>query len=148
MSKYFSAYRSATYLLLLYCTGHTAGGMLAQRSLGAESDAVFASMRSVHFVFNGATCTWYGFWFGFGLLASVFLLLSAGISWQLDRVPTSQWPAVSRIAWMLVASSVCNAVLSWAYFFAGPGVFATLITVLLAVGTWRKDRAAGSLATT
>jgi hypothetical protein len=44
--------------------------MLSQKSLGPESDAVFSSMKAVHFNFNGASCTWYGFWFGFGLMAS------------------------------------------------------------------------------
>jgi ABC-type nitrate/sulfonate/bicarbonate transport system permease component len=71
--KYLTPYRIATYLLVLFFLGHTAGGMLAQKSLGPESDAVFAAMKSVRFVFNGATCTWYDFWFGFGLTPKVVI---------------------------------------------------------------------------
>src|SRR5688572_23263628 len=104
--------------------------MLGQKSLGPESDAVFSAMKSVHFTFNGADSTWYGFWFGFGLMASVFLAFSALIAWQLDKVPPASWPAVSLIAWGFVAAQACNAALSWAYFFAGPGIFATVVTVL------------------
>jgi hypothetical protein len=138
--KYFSPFRIATYLLVIFCAMHTAGGMLAQKSLGPESDAVFASMKAVHFNFNGADCTWYGFWFG--LMASVFLLLSAVVAWQLDKVGRESWPKVSVIAWALVVAQALNAVLSWRYFFAGPGVFSTVITILLAVGALRKGREA------
>jgi hypothetical protein len=139
--KYLTPYRIATYLLVLFFLGHTAGGMLAQKSLGPESDAVFAAMKSVRFVFNGATCTWYGFWFGFGLTVSAFLLLSAVISWQLDRIAPASWPVVSVIAWALFASHVFNTVLAWAYFFAGPGVFGIAISLLMAIGALQKQRA-------
>lgn len=136
--KYLTPFRIATYLLVLFFAGHTLGGMLAQRSLGLAADAVFASMKAVHFDFNGSTCSWYGFWFGFGLMVSVFLLFSAVVAWRLDAVRPESWPAVSAIAWALVAAYACTAVLSWAYFFAGPGVIATLVTLLLAVGASRK----------
>src|SRR5580658_7056815 len=93
--KYLGVYRIATYLLVLVCAGHTAGGMLAQNSLGPESDAVFSSMKAVHFNFNGGDCTWYGFWFAFGLTTSAFLLFSAVVAWTLaDRDP-GHWSMVS-----------------------------------------------------
>src|SRR4051812_26760812 len=50
MKKYFTPFRIATYLLLLFCAGHTAGGMLSQKSLGADADAVFDQMKTVSFV--------------------------------------------------------------------------------------------------
>lgn len=142
--KYFGPYRLATYLLVLFCAGHTAGGMLAQKSLGSESDAVFSSMKAVHFDFNGADCTWYGFWFAFGLMTSVFLLFSALVAWTLAGVSPNHWSMVAPIAWALFASHVCNAVLSWRYFFAGPGVFSTAIAALLGIGAFRKGRAAAA----
>jgi hypothetical protein len=136
-------FRCATYLLLILFTGHTAGGMLSQGRISPEADAVFSSMKSVHFVFNGSTATWYGFWFGFGLVVSVFLVFSAVVAWQLDRATTSTWPAVSTVAWALVASQVANAFLSFCYFFAGPGLLATAITVFLAIGSVQKSRLRG-----
>ena len=137
--KYLSSYRMASVLLVLFFAGHTAGGMLSQKSIGPGADAVFKAMKTVQFNFNGATCTWYGFWFGFGLMVSVFLLFSAITAWQLDKVPPESWPVVSTIAWALVASYVCTAVLSWAYFFAGPGLLATAVTLLLGAGAFRKQ---------
>jgi hypothetical protein len=144
--RYLSLYRIATYLLVLFCVLHTAGGMLAQKSLGPDSDAVFSSMKAVHFNFNGADCTWYGFWFAFGLTASVFLLFSAAVSWTLASVTREHWASAAPIAWALFASHAFHAFLSWRYFFAGPGVFSTVITALLGVGAFRKSRAAAASA--
>lgn len=127
-------------LLLVFCLMHTGGGMLAQKSLGPASDTVFSAMKRTHFDFNGADCTWYGFWFGFGLTVSIFLLLSAIVAWELERVPSELWPHLQVIAWAFVFSHVANTVLAWKYFFAGPGVFGILISLLLAVGTARKSR--------
>ncbi len=138
--KNITAFRSASVLLFIFCLMHTGGGMLAQKSLGPASDTVFEAMKRVHFDFNGADCTWYGFWFGFGLTASIFLLLSALVAWELERVPSELWTKLGLIPWAFVVSHVLNTVLAWKYFFTGPGVFGTLISVLLAVGTLRKSR--------
>lgn len=138
--KYITAFRSASVLLFVFCLMHTGGGMLAQKSLGPASDVVFEAMKRVHFSFNGADSTWYGFWFGFGLTTSIFLLLSAIVAWELERVPSELWPSLHVIAWALVLSHVSNTVLAWKYFFAGPGAFGILISLLLAVGTLRKSR--------
>ena len=138
--KNITAFRSASVLLFIFCLMHTGGGMLAQKSLGPASDAVFEAMKRTHFDFNGADCTWYGFWFGFGLTASIFLLLSAIVAWELERVPSELWPRLQVIAWAFVVSHVANTVLAWKYFFAGPGVFGVLISLLLVVGTVRKSR--------
>lgn len=138
--KSVTTFRAASVLLVIFCFLHTKGGMLKQASLGPASDAVFDQMKRVHFNFNGADCTWYGFWFGFGLTASAFLLLSAVMAWQLDKVPPIDWPRVNVMAWALIAAQAFNAVMSWMYFFAGPGSFGIVITLLLIVGTLRKSR--------
>jgi hypothetical protein len=140
--KFLHPFRLAAVLLVIFCAGHTAGGMLAQKSLGPEADRVFEQMKAVHFDFNGADSTWYGFWFAFGLTVSVFLLLSAIASWRFARLEPKHWHVVAPIAWTLVASHAANAVLSWRYFFPGAATIATLVTLLLAFGSWRAGRAA------
>jgi len=140
--KYLTPFRVSTYLLCLFFAGHTGGGMLAQKSMGPQADAVFAAMKSVEFNFNGSSSTWYGFWFGFGLMCSVFLAFSAVMAWKLDQVPASAWSHVKVMAWALVVSQALNAYLSFRYFFVGPGTFAALVTVLMSVGCWRKQRVA------
>jgi hypothetical protein len=144
--KSISCFRAASVLLVVFSILHTAGGMLAQKSMGLAADTVFEAMKRVHFSFNGADATWYGFWFGFGLTVSAFLLLSAVVAWQLDRIPSDLWPKVSVIAWALVASHVFNTILAWRYFFAGPGIFGIAISGLLIAGVLRKQRAPASSA--
>jgi hypothetical protein len=140
--KHFTLFRIAAYLTLLFCAGHTAGGMLAQKSLGPASDVVFSAMKSTHFDFNGADCTWYGFWFGFGLTVSAFLVLVAVTTFTLDRVTPAAWPQVQSIAWAVIAAMAFNGIIAWRYFFAGPTAFSIVIVALLVAGTIRKGRAA------
>jgi hypothetical protein len=142
--KHFTFFRIAAYLTLLFCTAHTAGGMLAQKSLGPAADAVFAAMKSTHFDFNGADSTWYGFWFGFGLTVSAFLVLVAVVAFVLDRVTPDVWPQVQVLAWALILAMTFNGVIAWRYFFAGPTVFSVVIVGLLVAGAIRKARAAAA----
>jgi hypothetical protein len=140
--KFLTPYRIATYVLTAFFMGHTGGGMIAQKSLGPSSDAVFTAMKSVHFDFNGASSTWYGFWLSFGLTTSLFLLLSAIVAWRLNDVPPEHWHLFSVIAWAFVLAHVGNAILTWIYFFPGAGIFATLSAVLLGLGAFQKERRA------
>jgi hypothetical protein len=112
--------------------------MLAQKSLGPGADTVFEAMKSVHFTFNGSDSTWYGFWFGFGITISAYIVFSAVVAWQLDQVPRERWRDVSVIAWALAATQFASALLSFEYFFLGPALLGLAVTALLTVGTLRK----------
>lgn len=142
--KYFGVYRIAAYLLVLFCLGHTAGGMLSHKSLSPGADAVFSSMKTVHFTFNGADCTYYGFWFAFGLMFSAFLIFSAFVAWRFADVDPKGWKTAGPIAWALVAAHLVDSILGWIYFFPGSASLATLITVLLGIGAFRKQRLASA----
>jgi hypothetical protein len=134
-------FKIAAGLLVLYGFLHTAGGMLSQESMGPESDRVFEQMKLVHFAFNGSDATWYGFWFGFGLMASAFLFMSAVMAWKLEGVSREAWSQVNVIAWSLVAAHVFCTAISFRYFFVAPGVFGVLISALMAFGIVRKAQA-------
>ena len=142
MTKHVTPFRLAGGLAVLFCAAHTIGGMLTQSSLGAASDEVFASMKSTHFDFNGADCTWYGFWLGFGLTVSIFLLLVVLAALLLDRVTIVAWPQVAPLAWGVVVAMAFNGVIAWRHFFAGPTIFSAAIVALLVTGIVRKGRAA------
>jgi len=81
--RFFNSFRLASILLVLYTIGHTAGAVIATPKLGVGSDTVVALMKSVHVRAQGADCTWYGFYRGFGALVSVFFAFSAIVAWQL-----------------------------------------------------------------
>ncbi len=141
-ARYLDAYRIAALLLLVMSIGHTTGEMLAVKSYGPQADAVFASMKSVHFDFFGTSRSYYDFWFSLGLVTSLFLLLSAVVAWQLARASEPQWAVLAPIAWALFGSHVCNAILSWTYSHKGAGLITSTIAVLLGVGALQKARRA------
>jgi hypothetical protein len=138
--KYLSLYRIVTYLLLFFAATHTVGGLLISRSRGPEADAVLAAMRATHFACQGADCTWYGLYFGFGLLVTVFLLFSAAVCWRLGGLSAGERAPLAPVAWALFICHILVAVLSWTYFFIAPGVVATLIAVLLGIPCIRPSR--------
>ena len=137
--KYLNLYRISSYLLLFFCATHTIGGMLSNKSRGAEADAVLSSMKSVQFAVQGASCTYYGFYFGFGIMVSIFLLFSAILAWYLGGLDAKSKAALSPVTWAFFASHAATAFLSWAYFFIAPGVTATLIAVLLGLACVKKS---------
>jgi hypothetical protein len=138
LKRILNPYRLAAVLLSLFFVLHTAGGMFGRKSHGFAADSVFALMQSVHFDFGGASCSYYDFWMGFGLMVSAFLLLSAVMAWQLAKVEPRDWHSVEVIAWALFAAHVCNAVLSWKYFFAAPGVMSIVVVLCLGAGAVSK----------
>jgi hypothetical protein len=137
--RYFNLYRISSCLLLFFCATHTIGGMFSRPGRGAEADAVLSSMKSVKFAVQGANCTYYGFYFGFGIMVSIFLLFSAVLAWHLGGIDAEGRAALSPVAWAFFASHAATAVLSWVYFFIAPGVTATVIAVLLGLACIRKS---------
>jgi uncharacterized membrane protein YedE/YeeE len=128
--------RAAAGLLLVFAASHTFGGFLFPSSNGPAADAVLASMKSTHFDFFGSDCTFYGFHMGLGLMVSMYLVLSIVIAWILGDERVAQNPAVKEgqrpVAWALLVSHVGTMILSWKYFFVGPGVISTVVVLLLA----------------
>ena len=140
--KYLAPYRLATYLLLFFAFAHTAGGMFGPHEEGGEAEAVFHAMKVVKFSIMGATCSWYGYWLGFGLMVTVFLLFAAVLTWQLAGLTRAQRKPLALATWALCATFVASAVLGWAYFFAPPAITSTLIAILVGLESVRDARAA------
>jgi hypothetical protein len=142
MKKYFNPLRLTTYLLLMFCFGHTKGALMATPHFGAESDAVATAMRTVHFTAAGADCTWYGFYLGFGYFVSIFFLLSAALTWFLGGLELRQLRAWAPICWALFIAYTADIYLSWHWFFSAPLVFSTAIALLLGLQCVRLMRPA------
>jgi hypothetical protein len=138
MKKYFSFYRLATYVLFLFAVGHTTG-IISQKSKGTMGDAVLMSMKGVHFEFMGEDCTFYGFYFGFGMMLTVFLLFSATLTWWLGGLDQQTLKKALPIRWTLFVSFIFMTILSGMYFFIGPVITSSLITLLLGVSLKRDS---------
>src|SRR5262249_494188 len=131
IARYLNPFRLATYLLTLYCAGHTWGALLSTLHFGLGADAVRPATNSVHFQVQGSASTWFGFYFGFGLSFPIFFLFSAEMTWFLGGLVRCEQRALAPLTWALFLSYAATTVLAWTYFFPAPGTFSTLIAGLL-----------------
>jgi hypothetical protein len=135
MARRLNLYHLASVLLLVFFAGHTFGGFVLHPSASVQQESVLNAMRSVHFAFNGADVTYFGFYRGYGLLTSIFLLLSAFVTWQLAGSAAER--QMAPIAWALFLAYIGVAWLSFKYFFAGPGTIAAVVALILGYKCFR-----------
>jgi hypothetical protein len=128
-------YRIAAVLLLLFAAGHTFG-FLNFRPPTAEGEAVFESMNAVHFQVKHGTYSYGGWYRGFGLFVSVYLLFSAFLAWHLGGLARKLPQAIGGLGWAFLVTQVVSLVLSWMYFSAIPAAFSALVAVCLGRAAW------------
>jgi hypothetical protein len=144
-TRYFNVYRLAAYFLVLYAFGHTLGAVIETPKFGPESDTLISMMKSVHVVAQGADCTWYGFYRGFGWFVSVFFVFSIVILWYLGARTVRDRVGLAPIAWSLFLSHAAGSVIAWVYFFPVPIIFSTVVTMLVGIGCIRDWNASHKL---
>jgi uncharacterized protein YndB with AHSA1/START domain len=141
VARYFNPLRIATYLLVLYCLGHTAGALFNTPHFSPAADTVLESMRTVRFPVQGFERTWFNFFFGFGLIDSVFFLVSAAIAWFLGGRSAAERRALRPVTWTLFLAYGFSIGIILQDFFTMPLVFSTLITACFGLECWRVTRA-------
>jgi len=128
-------YRIASLLLVLFAAGHTFG-FLHFKPPSAEGRAVYESMNNVQFQIEGSNFSYGGFYRGFWLFVTAYLLLSAFLAWYLGALAGSGPQAAITLGWALFAVQLVSLVLSWIYFSAVPAIFSALVAVCLGWATW------------
>ncbi len=128
-AKYF--FRTASIFFVLFAAGHTYG-FLNFRPPTPEALAVYRSMQDVSFRVGSANFSYGGFYQGFGLYITVYLLFSAVLAWQLG----AQDRRMQSMGWTLFVVQLTGAALSWKYFGAGPLIFSTIVAVCLGCGAY------------
>jgi hypothetical protein len=123
-----SLYRIAAVLLVLFAAGHTMG-FLGFKPATQEGVAVKEAMEKVHFQIGGSSFTYGGFYVGFGLYATVYLLFSAFLAWHLGGLAARDPQAIGALGWVFFAAQLAGFALSWIYFAAPPAVLAALVTI-------------------
>ena len=123
-------YRIAAVLLVLFAAGHTVG-FLKFTPATPVGVAVRDAMNSVHFPVGGGTFTYGGFYVGFGLFVTVYLLFAAYLAWHLGELSRIDPAAVGALGWIFCATQAASLVLSAKYFFPAPAVFSGLLAVCL-----------------
>ncbi len=124
--------RIASVLTLVYCAGHTRGGVLSGPTHGAEEVAVIETMKSHLFKFNGSPRSYWDFHLGYGLFLTVNLLIQAGLFWYLAKLAKTNSQAVRPILVLFFINYIAMTILAWKYFFTGPAILQLLIAACLA----------------
>jgi hypothetical protein len=132
-------YRIAAVLYALFAAAHTAG-FLRFVPPTAESVAVRDAMFNTHFALHGGTFSYGGFYNGFGLSVSVYLLFAAFLAWHLGALAKRDPAAIGALGFVFCAMQVAQLVICIVYFFVPPIVFSAVIALLLALAAWGVRR--------
>jgi hypothetical protein len=132
--------RIASVITLLYCAGHTAG-MPWTPADGPAEKPLLDAMKAHSFDALGSERTYWDFYFGFGVIISVYLLVQAVVLWQLGSLATSQPSRVRPITASFFVAFIVNAFLAWKYFFAIPVIMTVAISACLALAFVLAGRA-------
>jgi hypothetical protein len=94
---------------------------------------------------DGFGCYW-GFYFGFGLSITCYLVALAIITWQIAALARSEARRLRATILTLAALYTAIGVLSWMFFFAAPLVLSTIVVACLLVAFSCTHRGARSAA--
>jgi hypothetical protein len=124
--------RVAAVITFLYFAGHTAG-IPWTPAVGPAQMPALEAMKSRAFNVDGFTRTYWDFYFGFGVIISVYVLTLALVLWQLGSLAQTDAVRVRPIIASIFVAFVVNAMLAWKYFFTVPVVVTVAISVCLAL---------------
>ncbi len=122
--------RVASILTLLHAVLHTVGGMFGGPRNAAQS-AALASVQANTFVAFGMKRSYWDFYFGFGLMASLTLLLLTVLLWQLAALVQTDPDKTRPFLMMLFVMFIAMSAISWHYFFAPPFVMEIIIAAVI-----------------
>lgn len=128
-------YRIASVLLIFFAAGHTYG-FLKFKPPSSEGAVVWDAMNSEHFQVKGANYSYGGFYVGFGLFATAYLLFSAYLAWHLGGMARINPKAIGTLGWAFFTLQVAGTVLSWKYFFPPPAVISALVAACVGLAAW------------
>jgi hypothetical protein len=129
-------YRIASVLFVLFAAGHTVG-FLRFVPPSTEGIAVRDAMQNVHFALHSGTYSYGGFYNGFGLSVSAYLLFSAFLAWHLGSLSARDPKAIGALGWVFCAMQVVQLVICVTYFFVPPMVFSAAVALCLGLAAWR-----------
>lgn len=131
--------RAASVLSLLYCLGHMSGLPWTPGQTAAAA-SVIDSMRSVQFEALGEQRSYWDFYFGFGLITGLDLLVQSALLWWLATLARRDARTLTPALGIMLVGVAGNLALVQRFFFMVPAAFAAAIAVLLAASVWSSRR--------
>ena len=123
--------RIASVLAIVHAILHTIGGMLSKPNNGAPEIAIIEAMKSRAFNVMGSMRTYWDFFYGYGWLVAITLLVQGILFWQLGNIAKTNAP-IRPILLLFCFNFLATTVIAWKYFFIAPAVTELLIAAFLA----------------
>ena len=124
--------RIASVLAIIHALLHTIGGVLSKPNNGAREIAVIDAMKSQSFNVMGSMRTYWDFFYGYGWLLGLALLVEGILFWQLATIAKTNAAPIRPIIMLFCINFLVTTVIAWKYFFVAPAVTEILIAAFLA----------------
>lgn len=124
--------RIASVLAIVHALLHTIGGVLSKPSHGAPEIAVIEAMKSSSFNVMGSMRTYWDFFYAYGWLLGLALLVEGILFWQLATIAKTNAAPIRPIIMLFCINFLVTTVIAWKYFFIAPAVTEILIAAFLA----------------
>jgi hypothetical protein len=124
--------RIASVLAIVHAILHTIGGMLSKPNNGAPEIAIIEAMKSRAFNVMGSMRSYWDFFYGYGWLVAITLLVQGILFWQLGNIAKTNAAPIRPILLLFCFNFLATTVIAWKYFFIAPAVTELLIAAFLA----------------
>jgi hypothetical protein len=124
--------RIASVLAIIHSILHTIGGVLSKPNNGAPEIAIIEAMKSRAFNVMGSMRTYWDFFFGYGLIVTITLLVQGVLFWQLGNIAKTNGAQIRPILLLFCFNFIATTIVAWKYFFIAPAVTELLIAAFLA----------------
>ena len=135
--------RIASVLTLIHAALHTIGGVFGKAAPGPQQ-AVVTAMPVNQFQVMGVTRTFWDFYMGLGLGASLFMTVEAIVFWQLSSLAKTDALRLRPVIAVFLVGFLGMAVVSYRYFFAAPVITEILIALCLGLAVAFANQTATS----
>jgi hypothetical protein len=122
--------RVASVLTLIHAVLHTIGGVFGKPK--DEQVAVIETMKAHRFLVMGSPRTFWDFFFGYGLILGICLLVQGVLFWQLGEIAKSQPKLIRPIVATFILAFCVNGLIAGRYFFIAPAITEAVIAACLA----------------
>jgi hypothetical protein len=132
--------RIAAVLTFIHAVLHTIGGVFGTADPGPAAVAV-AAMKANQFLLMGNTRSYWDFYMGMGLGATISLTMESIVLWFLASLARTHAEKLRPILLTFAAGYLVFAVNSWRYFFIGPVIAEILMAacLIMAVAAAKKQ---------
>jgi hypothetical protein len=135
--------RIAAALQTLGVVGHNLETLSTKPTHGPQEQAWFDAMRGFHFEIMGATRSTWDFYRGYQFSITVTFVLIAVLLWMLSNM-TRNAPGEARpLVVAFLIAQLFYMLISWEFFFAGPGVVGGIMAACMAaaaISLYRSDQ--------